>query len=161
MNVGLYSFVTMDVKTVQKLSEEITHRLINVDDIFIYSENTNKERMSKRDGFKNMLQDYAKGKINVVVFQNLQTLGKDDIVRGELLQDLMGNRVKFFFIEAEMESVTDTGKNMLEATIFFSNKMKEINTEKSKRASKNKIIEEWKKKKINNINQKPDSSGFL
>ncbi len=77
MHVGLYSFKRMKLAEAKLLGCDIK-RLLEVDDILLYLENTNKERIIERKALEMMLDDYDKHKIQLIVFEDMKALGSDD-----------------------------------------------------------------------------------
>ena len=61
MNVGLYSLKNMTARKIGKLSR-IIQKIFPVNDIYTYSENIPKQRISKREGLKKIIQDFIQMK---------------------------------------------------------------------------------------------------
>lgn len=70
MNIGLYSFERLEIKKLEEISNKIKtiYWGENVN-IYIYSENTVKQRIKERQALYQMIEDYEKGKIEVIIFE--------------------------------------------------------------------------------------------
>lgn len=133
MNVGLYSLKTMELKENSILITDIRF-IPGVEQIFLYSENTEKEKRAKRVVFRKMLEDYKKRKIELIVFKNLAAIGKDKYERCQILKELLLNDYKFCTIEENHNNLNDFGK------IFTKNLIEESEKEKKYKDTRNKMI---------------------
>lgn len=132
MNIGLYSFKMFEAQMVEIANIKIKYKLLKVSNVYLYSENTTKQRINKRDGFYKMLQDYLQGKIDIIVFENMQSLGSDIYIRGELLKLLLKLHIDFFLIEEDILSTSCIGTEVLNIIIYMIAKSKKENDKRSK-----------------------------
>lgn len=132
MNVGVYSFENMTDDQIEALSVKIRDRLLVVENIYIYSENTQKQRLSKRDGLKKIIQDYEQKKIAAIVFEGTNSLGADDYIKGKVLEILMEKEIKFLILKENIESTSAIGKQMIQILISLGERLKEMNDKRSK-----------------------------
>ena len=93
MNIALYSFNRLEVDLVDNLSKKIKSTFKNIDKIYLYTENTLKERLSQRTGLNELLNDYKKEKIDMIVFQSITAIGTDDYIQSLILNKLDRNIV--------------------------------------------------------------------
>lgn len=133
MNVGLYSLNTMELKEISNIITD-TRFTLGVKKIFLYSENTKKEKMSKRFVFRKMLEDYEKGKIELIVFKNLKSIGKDKYIRSQILKELLLKDYKFCTLEENHNNLNLSGR------IFTKNLIAEIEEEKKYNEQRDKRI---------------------
>lgn len=146
MKVGLYSFERMELAQINKLLKKINERL-RVDKIYLYSENTCKERYSQREGFKKMLEDYQNKKIDIIAVENLNSFGKDGNVKLQILKELQARRNKLIFI-TEPVALEFMEELFIDITINYLESCKQLGDERSKvgaRFSKSKKVEVIKK----------------
>lgn len=144
MNIGLYSFNTMEAKQVEKLSNDIIQGFIWVDNIYLYSENTTKQRIQCRQAFKKIIEDHKKQKIDWIVFEDFNTMSQDYYTRGLMLKELLNNNCNFDFLKENTSS--QSNRIILETQIHMSNYIKESNDERSRMG--NKIAKKLKGKKV-------------
>ena len=57
MNIGIYNFKTLKLSEINKIIFETD---LNIDEVYIYSENTAKERIEHRKGLEKIINDYKK-----------------------------------------------------------------------------------------------------
>lgn len=146
MNVGIYSFQTMELIQINKLIKKINERL-KIDKIYLYSENTHKERYCKREGFKKMLEDYQNKKIDIIAVESLESFGKDGNVKLQILKELQERRYKLIFIN-ESIALEFMQELFIDITIKFLESCKQLGDERSKigaEFSKSKKVEIMKK----------------
>lgn len=146
MNVGLYSFKTMKLIEAKLLGCNI-NRLFNVDDILLYSESTNRERMSERRALKKMLDDYDQNKIDLIVFKDMKALGSDAYMICKMLKQLLLNNYKFFCINERINSLDSRGIihtkviiNSIEEEKKIADKRSRVGNEAKKYKIKKKIM---------------------
>ena len=131
MNVGLYSLKNMTARKIGKLSR-IIQKIFPVNDIYTYSENIPKQRISKREGLKKIIQDYNEGKVDLIVFEKLSSLGSDACIKGKALELLMKEKVKFFIIQENIDSTLEIGKQKIQILILIGEKQKEMNEQRNR-----------------------------
>lgn len=132
MNIGLYSFERLEIKKLEGISNKIKtiYWGENVN-IYIYSENTVKQRIKERQALYQMIEDYEKGKIEVIIFENNQAFGSDLYTRSEILKMLLKKNIKFEIIEDSIVSTSIVGKKMLNMSLYFADYAKKDNDERS------------------------------
>ncbi len=132
MNIGLYSFERLEIKKLEEISNKIKtiYWGENVN-IYIYSENTVKQRIKERQALYQMIEDYEKGKIEVIIFENNQAFGSDLYTRSEILKMLLKKNIKFEIIEDSIVSTSIVGKKMLNMSLYFAEYAKKDNDERS------------------------------
>ena len=135
MNVGLYSFETFEVSKVENL-KILIHQLIRRKcGIYIYSENTNKERLSKRDGLRKMLEDYRNSKIDIIFFEDREALGSDEYTSYRILKILSDEKVNYTSLKDGLNN-SSYGKLQMELIAFFENYAKKYSDERSRMGQK-------------------------
>lgn len=144
MNIGLYSFNTIEVKQVEKLKNDIIQGFLCVDNIYLYSENTTKQRIQCRQAFRKIIEDYKNKKIDWIVFEDYNTMSQDYYTRGLMLKELLENKCNFEFLKENINS--QSNKIITELQIHMSNYLKESNDERSRRG--NKIAKMLKDEKV-------------
>lgn len=130
MNVGIYSFSRLECNQVNILSIKIKDKLL-VNNIYLYLENTTKQRISKREALYRIIKDYEQGIIDAIVFEDFKSLGSDLYIRGKILKLLLENNISFFFIKEDFESTSIIGKEQIKIMIFTATKFKEENDRRS------------------------------
>ncbi len=131
MNVGLYSLKNMTAMEIGKLSR-IIQKIFPINDIYVYSENTPKQRISRREGLKKIIQDYNKEKVDLIVFEKLSSLGSDACIKGEALELLMKEKVKFFVIQENIDSTLEIGKQQIKMLTLIGEQQKEMNEQRNR-----------------------------
>jgi len=119
MNIGLYSFQNPELIETSKLIKELKNMFI-IDNIYMYSENTNKERIEYRDGLKRLIEDYRNKKIDIIAFKDLNSLGSNRYIRGKILQTLLEGNYDFSFINLPYTSLCTSGRVCIELIIKIS-----------------------------------------
>src|SRR5574344_1606733 len=99
MNFGLYSFKTLELNKIKELERKIMDNFPNANKICIYSENTNKQRLCKRDGLEKMLTDYTQKKIDFIAFENIEALGTELYIATEVIEKLNDSNVNFIILD--------------------------------------------------------------
>lgn len=132
MNIGLYSFERLEIKKLEEISNKIKtiYWGENVN-IYIYSENTVKQRIKERQALQQMIEDYEKGKIEVIVFEDSQALGSDLFTRSKILKTLLIKDINFRIIEDSIDSTSGIGKLKLNTLLIFAQYAKEDNDKRS------------------------------
>lgn len=131
MNVGVYSFKRVELRE----ATECVRQIINpglVDNIFIYSENTNKERMSQREAFKKVLDDYEKRKIELIVFKDLDSIGQSTYVRALIFRELINRKCKYCSVKENIHNFNIGGRLFTTALIKQALDEKKYGDERSK-----------------------------
>lgn len=132
MNIGLYSFQRLEMKKLENLNNEIKVKCLGFKtNIYIYSENTVKQRIKERQALHQMIQDYESGKIEVIYFENRDALGSDLYTRSEILKMLLKKNINFEIIEDSISSTSATGKLMLNMSLIFAESAKKDNDKRS------------------------------
>lgn len=142
MNIGLYSFKTMNVNEINKLSEKLNDKFIYTKNIYIYSENTSKQKLSKRIGLEKIIKDYEKKKISLIAVKSINSFGSDLYINSEILMMLKEKEISFFIIDEDMESKSDVARKKIDTINFIEKTAKEEN---DKRSRIGKIIKEQMK----------------
>lgn len=132
MNIALYSFNRLEVNLVENLSKEIKSKFKNIDKIYLYTENTLKERLSQRTALNELLNDYKKEKIDMIVFQSITAIGTDDYIQSVILNKLMKSNIHFYFIDLEMDSESEESKMFIHTKIFMGESIRKENMRRSK-----------------------------
>lgn len=135
MNVGLYSFETFEFSKVENLKKLIYEIMGRKCEIYIYSENTRKERLSKRDGLRKMLEDYRESKINIIFFEDRKALGSDDYTTYRVLKILSDEKVNYTSLTDGI-TYTSEGKLQMELIGVFENYIKRHSDERSRMGQK-------------------------
>lgn len=135
MNIALYSFNRLEVDLVDNLSKKIKSTLKNIDKIYLYTENTLKERLSQRTGLNELLNDYKKEKIDMIVFQSITAIGTDDYIQSLILNKLMKSNIHFYLIDLEMDSESEKAKMFMQTKIFMGKAIRKENMRRSKIAN--------------------------
>lgn len=132
MNVGLYSFKTFEFSKIEYLKKIIYQIMGRKCGIYIYSENTRKERLSKRDGLRKMLEDYRESKINIIFFEDREALGSDEYTSYRVLKILSDEKVNYTSLKDGLNN-TSYGKLQMELIGVFENYAKKASDERSRR----------------------------
>ena len=103
--------------------------------IYIYSENTRKERLSKRDGLRKMLEDYRNLKIKIIFFEDRKALGMDEYTTYRVLKILSDEKVNYTSLKDGLNN-TSYGKLQMELIGVFENYAKKASDERSRRGQK-------------------------
>lgn len=135
MNVGLYSFETLELNKAENLKKLIYEMIGHKCKIYIYSENTRKQRLSKRDGLRKMLEDYRESKINIIFFEDRNALGSDEYTSYRVLKILSDEKVNYTSLNDGL-NCTSEGKLQMELIAFFENYAKKYSDERSRMGQK-------------------------
>lgn len=131
MNIGLYSFKNMElIKTSNFISK--LNKFFNLDNIFLYSENTSREKMNQRFGFKKLLEDYDAKIINIIVFEDIKSLGSDNYVRSQIYKILLSGNYEFYFLNENLSSSRRQDRMFLKYIIDFEEVLKTRMDKRSK-----------------------------
>lgn len=131
MNVGFYSFYRLEFSQIYILNIKIKDKL-PANNIYIYSENTTKQRINKREALNKIIDDYNQKIIDCIVFENLKALGSDFYMRSKILKILIENNINFIFLEENIVSTSSVKKEKIEMMIFMANRLKEEHDRRSK-----------------------------
>lgn len=131
MNVGFYSFYRLEFSQIYILNIKIKDKL-PANNIYIYSENTTKQRINKREALNKIIDDYNQKIIDCIVFENLKELGSDFYMRSKILKILIENNINFIFLEENIVSTSLVKKEKIEMMIFMANRLKEEHDRRSK-----------------------------
>lgn len=132
MNVALYSFKRLEANLVVTLNNKIREKFKSVDKIYIYTENTLKERMSQRLALKELLKDYENKKINIIVFESIEAIGTDDYIQSVILNKLMKNNIDFYLMDIDVDSKLEESKMLISIKIFMGETIRNENIKRSK-----------------------------
>ena len=144
MNAGIYSFKTMEASKIGILSTKIRNQY-TVRRINIYSENTEKQSLNKRDGLRRILCDYKEGKIGIIVFESIHSLGSDICPIADIFKLLYKNRIKFYIIEEDIAPTPGFGNPIIDIIIYKAEMIKKLNHERSRSSNMTKkTVEEVK-----------------
>lgn len=128
MNIGIYNFKTMKLNKIIRMVKLLN---FNTEDVFIYSENKNKEQIKHRKGLINIIDDYKSGIIDIIVFDSFKSLGTNDYINCEVLKVLLDNNCRFFCVYDK--DFNYRNKSFILTMIQIKEKMKEDADERSKR----------------------------
>lgn len=131
MNVGFYSFYRLEFSQIYILNIKIKDKL-PANNIYIYSENTEKQRINKREALNKIIDDYNQKIIDCIVFENLKALGNDFYMRSKILKILIENNINFIFLEENIVSTSLIKKEKIEMMIFMADTLKEEHDRGSK-----------------------------
>ena len=113
MNIGLYSFKNMElIKTSNFISK--LNKFFNLDNIFLYSENTSREI------------------INIIVFEDIKSLGSDNYVRSQIYKILLSGNYEFYFLNENLSSSRRQDRMFLKYIIDFEEVLKTRMDKRSK-----------------------------
>ena len=131
MNVGFYSFYRLEFSQIYILNIKIKDKL-PANNIYIYSENTGKQRINKREALNKIIDDYNQKIIDCIVFENIKALGSDFYMRSKILKILIENNINFIFLEENIVSTSLIKKEKIEMMIFMADTLKEEHDRRSK-----------------------------
>lgn len=135
MNVGLYSFKTLELSKVENLKNQIYSVIGRKCEIYIYSENNRQERLSKRGGLRKILEDYEASKIECIIFEDRMALGTDEYTTYRILKILLDKNVNFTSLNDRFNS-SSLGRSQIKLIGFFENYAKEYSDKRSKTIQK-------------------------
>lgn len=136
MDVAFYSFKRIEVGQVHKIGLKIKEENPFTDKIYIYTENTNKQRISCRQGFRQMVEDYKKSKFDVIIFESFKSMSEDEYTRGLMLKELMKQNIKFYFLDKHLTSNSEVDKSILLIQVYIAESIKKSNNQRSKKRRK-------------------------
>lgn len=100
MNIGLYSFDTIEFNKLKNIIQKMPFQF---DNLYLYTENSDKERIRKRDGFNRIIEDYKSKKIDKIVFEDGLSLGSSQYIRSQIFKRLLYSNCEYHCIdEAEV-----------------------------------------------------------
>ena len=124
LSIGLYNYRILDVKTINEICNKIENTL-SVFNIYPYFENTtNALNIDERKTFERMILDYKISYIDIVVFNNFQSLGKSELIQGQLLKRLIDEKMHFIIIDESIDSNTELGKELISLKIAYAEKQR-------------------------------------
>lgn len=124
LSVGLYNYRILDVKSLNRICKKIENA-ISVFNIYPYFENTtNVLNVDNRNTFERMLLDYKVSYIDIVVFDNFLSLGKSEIIQGQLLKRLMEEKIHFIVLDENIDSNSELGKELISLKIAYAEKQR-------------------------------------
>ena len=124
LSVGLYNYRILDVKSLNKIRKKIENA-ISVFNIYPYFENTtNVLNVDNRNTFERMLLDYKVSYIDIVVFDNFLSLGKSEIIQGQLLKRLIDEKIHFIVLDENIDSNSELGKELISLKIAYAEKQR-------------------------------------
>lgn len=124
LSIGLYNYRILDVKTINEICNKIESRL-SVFNIYPYFENTtNALNIDERKTFERMILDYKISYMDIVVFNNFQSLGKSELIQGQLLKRLIDEKIHFIIIDESIDSNTELGKELISLKIAYAEKQR-------------------------------------
>lgn len=124
LSVGLYNYRILDVKSLNRICKKIENA-ISVFNIYPYFENTtNVLNVDNRNTFERMLLDYKVSYIDIVVFDNFLSLGKSEIIQGQLLKRLIDEKIHFFVLDENIDSNSELGKELISLKIAYAEKQR-------------------------------------
>lgn len=98
---------------------------ISVFNIYPYFENTtNVLNVDNRNTFERMLLDYKVSYIDIVVFDNFLSLGKSEIIQGQLLKRLTDEKIHFIVLDENIDSNSELGKELISLKIAYAEKQR-------------------------------------
>ena len=131
MNIGLYSFKNMELIKTSNLIGKL-NRIFYLDDILLYSENTSREKMSQRFGFKKLLEDYDSNVIDIIVFEDIKSLGSDNYIRSQIYKALLSGNYEFYLLNQNLSSSKRQDRIFLKYIIDHEETLKNRMNERSK-----------------------------
>ena len=124
LSIGLYNYRILDVKTINEICNKIENTL-SVFNIYPYFENTtNALNIDERKTFERMILDYKISYIDIVVFNNFQSLGKSELIQGQLLKRPIDEKIHFIIIDESIDSNTELGKELISLKIAYAEKQR-------------------------------------
>ncbi len=124
LSVGLYNYRILDVKSLNRICKKIENS-ISVFNIYPYFENTtNVLNVDNRNTFERMLLDYKVSYIDIVVFDNFLSLGKSEIIQGQLLKRLTDEKIHFIVLDENIDSNSELGKELISLKIAYAEKQR-------------------------------------
>ena len=108
MNVGLYSFKTMELEHIINLKKQLNESL-NVDKIYLYFENDNIYKVKNRKGLKKLMKDYEKNRIDIIALENFDALGKKKPVIYEILKDFQQKNYNVYIVDEDINTLNKDG----------------------------------------------------
>lgn len=124
LSVGLYNYRILDVKSLNRICKKIENA-ISVFNIYPYFENTtNVLNVDNRNTFERMLLDYKVSYIDIVVFDNFLSLGKSEIIQGQLLKRLIDEKIHFIVLDENIDSNSELGKELISLKIAYAEKQR-------------------------------------
>lgn len=117
MNVGIYSFETLEVQKINMIDSQVKKRFKDVEKVYVYSENTLKQEISQRVGLRKMLKDYKNKKISIIVLENMKALGTEFYLQSMILKKLMKNNNKFYILDIGVDSTSKDGIEFINTLI--------------------------------------------
>lgn len=124
LSIGLYNYRILDVKTINEICNKIESTL-SVFNIYPYFENTtNALNIDERKTFERMILDYKISYMDIVVFNNFQSLGKSELIQGQLLKRLIDEKIHFIIIDESIDSNTELGKELISLKIAYAEKQR-------------------------------------
>ena len=95
MNIGIYNFKTLKLSEINKIIFETD---LNVDEVYIYTENTSKERIEHRKGLEKIINDYKNGIIDIIVFEKSSSLGSCDFIKAQVIREFIKNECRYYCV---------------------------------------------------------------
>ena len=124
LSVGLYNYRILDVKSLNRICKKIENA-ISFFNIYPYFENTtNVLNVDNRNTFERMLLDYKVSYIDIVVFDNFLSLGKSEIIQGQLLKRLIDEKIHFIVLDENIDSNSELGKELISLKIAYAEKQR-------------------------------------
>ena len=124
LRVWLYNYRILDVKSLNRICKKIENA-ISVFNIYPYFENTtNVLNVDNRNTFERMLLDYKVSYIDIVVFDNFLSLGKSEIIQGQLLKRLIDEKIHFIVLDENIDSNSELGKELISLKIAYAEKQR-------------------------------------
>ena len=71
-----------------------------------------------------MILDYKISYMDIVVFNNFQSLGKSELIQGQLLKRLIDEKIHFIIIDESIDSNTELGKELISLKIAYAEKQR-------------------------------------
>ena len=85
---------------------------------------TNVLNVDNRNTFERMLLDYKVSYIDIVVFDNFLSLGKSEIIQGQLLKRLTDEKIHFIVLDENIDSNSELGKELISLKIAYAEKQR-------------------------------------
>lgn len=137
MNIAIYSFKRIELREINQCVRKLGY-IEYLSNVYIYSENTKKERMSERQAFKDLLDDYEEKNIELVILKDLESVGQSNYIRALIFRELINRKCKFCCIKENIHNLNVSG-------IFFATKIIEQALEEKRfEDRRNKKIQETK-----------------
>ena len=88
--------------------------------------------MSQRFGFKKLLEDYDSNVIDIIVFEDIKSLGSDNYIRSQIYKALLSGNYEFYLLNQNLSSSKRQDRIFLKYIIDHEETLKNRMNERSK-----------------------------